>query len=61
MPPEAELEYILLYAETIRQQILRGEKPDNWTVNRMAELANNIQREFDEQWQQWCDKHSCTE
>lgn len=57
----ADLYYISQYAEQIRQQLLRGEKPTIGYINRMVQLAQIVEREFDEQWQAWCDKLSCTE
>jgi hypothetical protein len=50
----ADLNYIQSYAATIRQQIERGEKPTVGFVNRMAELADKVQKTFDPELEQWC-------
>jgi len=60
---EFDLYIIMAHAEHLRRQLLNNEKPDAWRIKRLSELAQNIEREYDEQYQKWCDEQelSCTE
>jgi hypothetical protein len=40
--------------------ILKGRKPFTAEVQRLSQLSQEIEREFDSQWQKWCDNLSCT-
>ena len=42
----ADLHYIAGYALAIRQDLFDGEKPQLGFVNRMAELAEQVRKEF---------------
>lgn len=50
----ADLHYIAGYAEAVRAEIANGNKPTMGFVNRMAELAEKVQRELDPQFEEWC-------
>lgn len=51
----ADLYYIMEYARIVRAKLLAGEKPIVGYVNRMADLANSVQRRFDSNYEEWCD------
>jgi len=42
----ADLHYIAEYAKYVREQLLAGQKPIIGYLNRMAELAEKVQRQF---------------
>lgn len=50
----ADLYYIAGYAKFIRDELLKGNKPKQGFVNRMAELADKVQRSLDTQYEEWC-------
>jgi hypothetical protein len=55
-----ELDCILEYAASIRDALVKGRKPFTAEVQRLSQLSQEIEREFDSQWQKWCDNLSCT-
>lgn len=46
-----DLGLIVTYALSLRDQINRGEKPSPTHLSRIINLAVNIEREHDDQWQ----------
>ncbi len=50
----ADLNYITGYANIIRDDLLNGRKPAVGFVNRMAELAEKVQRSLDPNYEEWC-------
>ncbi len=50
----ADLNYISGYATMIRTEVINGNKPTIGYVNRMAELAEKVQRQLDSNYEEWC-------
>jgi len=50
----ADLGYIAGYAAAVQAEMVSGRKPTMGFVNRMAELAEKVQRELDPQFEEWC-------
>jgi hypothetical protein len=57
----SDLNWIIYYAEQVRKALLNGHRPMTAEVERLAQLSQTVQREFDEEWNAWCDNLSCTE
>ncbi len=56
----ADLHYIIGYAEAVREQLLQGQSPTVGYLNRMAELADKVQKTFDPELEVWANNHGCT-
>jgi len=52
---DVELDCILEYAASIKSALLKGHKPFTAEVQRLPQLAQEVEREFDDKWQQWCE------
>ena len=50
----ADLHYIAGYAQVVRTDLINGVKPTLGYVNRMAELADKVQRSLDPNYEEWC-------
>lgn len=50
----ADLHYIMEYAAFARKQLQAGLSPSVGVLNRMAELADKVQRQFDLDLEEWC-------
>ncbi len=50
----ADLYYIAQYATLVRTELIGGGKPTLGYVNRMAELADKVQRSLDPNYEEWC-------
>lgn len=50
----ADLHYIVGYANIIRDDLKNGKTPMQGFVNRMAELADKVQRTLDPNYEEWC-------
>lgn len=49
------LHWIEQYAAEVRKDILNGVKPTYRVIHRMADLAEMVRKEFDTQFEEWCD------
>jgi len=56
MDNRIDLDYILYYATSIRASLVKGYKPITAEVQRLSQLAQEIEREFDGKWQEWCEQ-----
>jgi hypothetical protein len=54
----ADLYYISEYAQALRDQMKAGMKPNQVLLNRMATLAEKVQRQYDPSYEEWCDAES---
>jgi hypothetical protein len=50
----ADLYYIGEYAAACRRLIEKGRNPHQGFLNRMRDLAEKVQRQYDSQYEEWC-------
>ena len=50
----ADLTYVATYAIATAAELKKGQKPTLGYVNRMAELAEKVQRSLDPNYEEWC-------